>query len=61
MTVEAGLLANAVGQVQLQRMTESVRQQAGSYRFSGEWISVKSMDHSRGRAGRMTLKAGPDV
>lgn len=34
--VGAGLLANAVGQSQWQRMTESLRQQAGSYRFSGE-------------------------
>jgi hypothetical protein len=37
MTIGAGLLANAVGQLQLHRMTESVRQQAGSYRFSGEF------------------------
>jgi hypothetical protein len=31
------LLANAVGQLQVQPMTENVRQQAGPYRFSGEW------------------------
>jgi hypothetical protein len=52
MTVGSGLLANAVGQLQLQRITESVRRLAGPYRFSGEWIQLSPW---------ITAGAGPDV
>jgi hypothetical protein len=43
-TVGAGLLANAVGQIGIRRLTQRVRQQAGSYRL----ISTQPQNHPRG-------------